>query len=67
MQSVNSGESGLDAKSVLEKGTMNVVVFSEATAVKVPGKIAYVSEGVSIIGKKEARTDSEGTFYIIYE
>ena len=67
MQSVNSGESGLDAKSVLEKSTMNVVVFSEATAVKVPGKIAYVSEGVSIIGKKEARTESEGTFYIIYE
>ena len=67
MQSVNSGESGLDAKSVLEKGTMKVVVFSEAVAVKVPGKIAYVSEGISLIGKKEVRTESDGTFYIIYE
>ena len=67
MQSVNSGESGLDAKSVLEKGSMNVVVFSEPVAVRVPGKIAYISEGVTLTDKKEVKTDSEGIFYIIYE
>lgn len=67
MQSVNSGESGLDAKAVLEKGAMNVVIFSEPVVVKVPGKIAYISEGVLATGKKEAQTESEGIFYIIYE
>lgn len=67
MQSVNSGESGLDAKSVLEKGAMNVVIFSEPVVLKVPGKIAYVSEGVSVVDKKEVRTEDVGVFYIIYE
>ncbi|MCH5281753.1 MAG: hypothetical protein J1E61_09810 [Lachnospiraceae bacterium] len=63
-----SGET-ISKEAVLELGDQRIVIAEEALTVKVPGKIAYVSEGVVVTDKKEAvLPENTGTLsYIIYE
>lgn len=69
MTSAKEGEAGLDAASVSGKGSMQVVIFEEPVKVRIPGQVAYVSEGVVPVGKKEVKASGEGgeLFYVIYE
>ena len=67
VRSVNEGDAGLDAKSVPEKGSMRILIFEEPVAVQVSGKIAYVSDGVTVTNKRAARADGDGLFYVLYE
>lgn len=69
LASVKEGEAGLDAAAVADKGSMHVVIFEEPVSVRIPGQIAYVSKGVTLTGKKEAKAvgEGEGLFYVIYE
>jgi len=67
VKSVKEGESGLDAGSVSQKSGMKILIFEEPVAVRVAGTIAYVSDGVTVTGKKEAKADGEGLFYVLYE
>lgn len=58
----------LSAADVLEKGDMHMVVLEEAQQLIVPGKIAYISDGVSVIEEKRAVNLNEGqNAFIIYE
>lgn len=66
MAAVGEG-SGLGAEEILENGSLKLVIFEEPVCVRVSGKIAYVSENVTNIDKKEAKAQGEGLFYIIYE
>ena len=58
----------LSAADVLEKGEMHMVILEEAQQVIVPGKICYISDGVSLIEEKRAVNLNEGqNAFIIYE
>lgn len=58
----------LAASEVLEKGGMHIVVIEETQQLKLPGKIAYYSEGVSLVDDKTAINLNEGqTAFVIYE
>lgn len=61
----------LGKADVLEKGSMKIAIFSECVNVRVGGKIAYVSEGVTEVDKKEATAveavENAELFYVIYE
>lgn len=58
----------LSAQDVLEKGDMHVVIMEEAQQAITPSKIAYVSDGVSIVDDKLAVNMNEGQIaFIIYE
>lgn len=58
----------LSAADVLEKGDMHMVVLEEAQQVIVPGKIRYISDGVSTVEEKRAVNLNEGqNAFIIYE
>lgn len=58
----------LSAADVLEKGEMHMVILEEAQQVIVPGKICYISDGVSVIEEKRAINLNEGqNAFIIYE
>lgn len=58
----------LAASEVLEKGGMHIAVLEESQQLKLPGKIAYYSEGVSLIDDKTAINLNEGqTAFVIYE
>lgn len=67
MQSAD-GQS-IDGAKVLEMGDKYIVISEETLSIKTDGKIAYVSEGVSIVGDKSAvlPDDGEKLSYIIYE
>lgn len=58
----------LSAKDVLEKGDMHIVILEEAQQVIVPGKIAYTSDGVSLVEENRAINLNEGQkAFILYE
>ena len=58
----------LSASDVLEKGDMHMVILEEAQQVIVPGKICYISDGISLIEEKRAISLNEGQIaFIIYE
>ena len=63
-----SGET-ISKDSVLELGDKKIIIAEEALTVKVPGKITYVSEGVTVTDKKEAvLPENTGILsYIIFE
>lgn len=70
MSSVTDG-TALGKADVLEKGTMKIAIFEERVNVQVNGKVAYVSNGVTQVDKKEAAStgadESIELFYVIYE
>ena len=58
----------LSAKDVLEKGDMHIVILEEAQQVIVPGKIAYTSDGVSLVEESRAVNLNDGQkAFILYE
>lgn len=58
----------LSAADVLEKGDMHMIILEEAQQVIVPGKIRYISDGISIVEDKRAVNLNEGQkAFIIYE
>lgn len=58
----------LSAADVLEKGDMHMVVLEEAQQIALPGKIRYISDGVSVITEKRAVNLNEGQkAFVIYE
>lgn len=58
----------LSAADVLEKGDMHMIILEEAQQVIVPGKICYISDGISIVEEKRAVNLNEGQkAFIIYE
>nr|MBQ8252218.1 hypothetical protein [Lachnospiraceae bacterium] len=66
----DAGQEGvvLSAKDVLEKGDMHIVILEEAQQVVVPGKIAYISDGISVIEDGRAVNLNEGqTAFILYQ
>lgn len=73
MTSVEDSGTNLQAKDVLEKGSMNIVIFEEPVEVRVSGKIAYVSDKVTLLDKKSAKAEaaqeeeSTNIYYVIYE
>ena len=68
MRDVNQEGVVLSAGDVLEKGDMHMVILEEAQQVIVPGKISYISDGVSVIEEKRAVNLNEGQkAFIIYE
>lgn len=68
MRDVNLEGVVLSAADVLEKGDMHMVILDEAQQVIVPGKICYISDGVSVIEEKRAVNLNEGqNAFIIYE
>ncbi len=68
MRDVNLEGVVLSAADVLEKGDMHMVILNEAQQVIVPGKICYISDGVSLIEEKRAVNLNEGqNAFIIYE
>lgn len=57
----------VSAHEILENGDYGVVILEESQKVFVPTKIAYVSQGVSVIDEKTALNLNEGeTAYIVY-
>ncbi|MBE5880743.1 MAG: hypothetical protein E7289_00310 [Lachnospiraceae bacterium] len=68
MRDVNQDGVVLSAADVLEKGDMHIVILEEAQQIIVPGKISYISDGVSVIEEKRAVNLNEGQkAFIIYE
>lgn len=68
MRDVNQEGVVLSAADVLEKGDMHMVILEEAQQIIVPGKICYISDGVSLIEEKRAINLNEGqNAFIIYE
>ena len=68
MRDVNQEGVVLSAADVLEKGDMHIVVLEEAQQIIVPGKICYISDGVSLVEEKRAVSLNEGqNAFIIYE
>lgn len=72
MKDANGTGADIGKAEVLEKGSMKMVIFEEPVHVLVNGKISYISQGVTLEGKKEASAQKEeGTgeqlFYIMYE
>jgi len=68
MRDVNQEGVVLSAADVLEKGDMHMVILEEAQQIIVPGKICYISDGVSVIEQKRAINLNEGqNAFIIYE
>ena len=68
MRDVNQEDVVLSAADVLEKGDMHMVILEEAQQVIVPGKICYISDGVSVVEEKRAINLNEGqNAFIIYE
>ncbi len=58
----------LSASDVLEKSEMYMIILEEAQQVIVPGKICYISDGISIVEEKRAVNLNEGQkAFIIYE
>ncbi len=58
----------LSAADVLEKGDMHMVVLEEAQQMVLPGKIRYISDGVSVVSEKRAVNLNEGQkAFLIYE
>ncbi len=58
----------LSASDVLEKGDMHMIILEEAQQIIVPGKICYISDGVSVVEEKRAVNLNEGqNAFIIYE
>ena len=58
----------LSAADVLEKGDAHIVILEEAQQVIVPGKIVYISDGVSLVEEKRAVNLNEGQrAFLIYE
>ena len=58
----------LSAADVLEKSDMNIVILEEAQQIIVPGKIRYISDGISMVEEKRAVNLNEGqNAFIIYE
>lgn len=68
MKDVNQENVVLSAEDVLEKGSMHIVILEEAQQVIVPSDICYISDGVSLVSKKQAVNLNEGErAFIIYE
>ena len=68
MRDVNLEGVVLSAADVLEKGDMHMIILNEAQQVIVPGKICYISDGVSVVEEKRAVNLNEGqNAFIIYE
>ncbi len=63
------GAGTVSAADVLEQGSKHMVISEEKLNIQVPGKITYVSSGVTIADKKTATLpdDGENLSYIIYE
>lgn len=60
--------SRLGSADVLEKGDMHIAIMEESQSIRVPTKIAYYSEGISLSGEKTAVNLNEGqTAFVIYE
>lgn len=58
----------LSAQALLEKGDMHIVIMEEAQQMKTPTKIAYYSEGVSLLDEKTAMNGNEGQIsFVVYE
>lgn len=58
----------LSSADVLEKSDMHMVILEEAQQVIVPGKICYISDGISMVDEKRAVNLNEGQkAFIIYE
>ncbi len=63
-----AGGSDLSASDVLEKGEKHMVIMDEAQQLKVPGKILYYSQGISLADEKTAVNLNDGqTAFVIYE
>ncbi len=68
MRDVNQEGVVLSSSDVLEKGDMHIIILEEAQQVIVPGKITYISDGVSVIEEKRAVNLNEGQkAFILYE
>ncbi len=68
MREVDQEDVVLSASDVLEKSDMHMVILEEAQQVILPGKIRYISDGVSVIEDKRAINLNEGQkAFIIYE
>ena len=68
MTGVSKDDSLAGNAQVIEKGDMKIVILEEAMQVRLPGKIAYISDGVKAIDEKTAVNLNEGQkAYIIYE
>lgn len=58
----------LSAEDVLEKSDMRMIILEEAQQIIVPGKISYISDGISMVEEKRAVNLNEGQkAFIIYE
>ena len=66
VSNVKEGAAGLTASEVANSGLM-LLVFEEPVCVRVSGAIRYVSTGVEVTGKKSAKAQGEGLFYILFE
>lgn len=59
-------EPSIDRKEILEMSDNHIVIVNAALDIKLPDRILYVSDNVSVKGGKQAAVESKELAYIIY-
>ena len=62
----SSSENSIGKKDLLEMGSEKLIVLDGSSAVTVPGKIKYYSQGMTAESGDTVRPENDGLYFIIY-